>query len=312
MATHIHRHSKASQTNMMTFLPSISSLLTLALLAMAAPAQSQTNSSTIGPETGTLVIVGGGTLSDLIYSRVITAAGGPDAPIVVIPTAAGDESYTQDSAGASSFRRLGATDVTVLHTYDPAEADTADFVAPLLRAGAVWFGGGRQWRLVDAYAGTRAERAFRAVLERGGAIGGSSAGASIQGSFLARGDTANNQVMMGDHTVGFGYVRDVAIDQHVLVRNRVFDMFDILRVRPELLGFGIDENTALVVQRNDVEVIGASYVAVYDGSFWSREGSELKTLPPPESRFYYLRSGDKYDLGTRQVVAPQDPEADRS
>lgn len=264
------------------------------------------NSSFVGPETGSLVIVGGGSLSDDIYQRVIDLAGGNTAPIVVIPTAEGAGSYDQDAAGAAAFRRLGSANVTVLHTYDAAVADTEDFARPLQEAGGVWFGGGRQWRLVDAYAGTLSERAFREVLQRGGVIGGSSAGASIQGSFLARGDTGNNQVMVGDHQVGFGYVKSVAIDQHVLVRNRQFDMFDILRVRPELLGFGIDENTALVVSQNDVEVIGASYVAVYDGGFWSREGSDLKNLPDPASRFYYLRNGDRYDLGARKVVVVQD------
>ncbi|KAH8773695.1 hypothetical protein F5883DRAFT_548319 [Diaporthe sp. PMI_573] len=273
----------------------------MGLLTTTAHAQ---NSSTVGPETGSLVVVGGGSLSGNIYQRVIDLAGGsgPASSIVVIPTADGAESYDQDAAGAASFRRLGAGSVTVLHTYDPAVADTEEFVAPLLNATGVWFGGGRQWRLVDAYAGTRAETAFRDVLGRGGVIGGSSAGASIQGSFLARGDTANNQVMVGDHQVGFGYLRDVAVDQHVLVRNRVFDMFDILRVRPELLGFGIDENTALVVSGNDAEVIGASYIAVYDGGFWSREGSDLKNLPDSSSIFYYLRNGDRYDLAARKVV----------
>lgn len=273
----------------------------MGLLATTAHAQ---NSSTVGPEIGSLVVVGGGSLSDNIYQRVIDLAGGsgPASSIVVIPTADGADSYDQDAAGAASFRRLGAGSVTVLHTYDRAVADTEDFVAPLLNATGVWFGGGRQWRLVDAYAGTRAETAFRDVLGRRGVIGGSSAGASIQGSFLARGDTANNQIMVGDHQVGFGYLRDVAVDQHVLVRNRVFDMFDILRARPELLGFGIDENTALVVSGNDAEVLGASYVAVYDGGFWSREGSDLKNLPDSNSIFYYLRNGDRYDLRARKVV----------
>lgn len=70
----------------------------------------------------------------------------------------------------------------VLHTNDPAVADTDEFIAPLKDAGGIFFGGGRQWRLVDAYAGTKSEGAFREVLERGGLIGGSSAGASIQGS----------------------------------------------------------------------------------------------------------------------------------
>lgn len=265
---------------------------------------------TVGPSKGTLLVVGGGNLSDTIYQRLIAAAGGPQAPIVVIPTAAGEDSCGPDAAGAASLRRLGAVDVTVLHAHDRAEADSEAFLAPLRAAGAVWFGGGRQWRLVDAYAGTRAEGAFRDVLARGGAVGGTSAGASIQGSFLARGDTLDNQVMVGDHTVGFAYLRDVAVDQHVLARGRVFDMFDILRVRPELLGLGVDENTALVVRGNDAEVIGASYVVVYDGGFWSREGSDSKTLPEPSARFYFLRSGDRYDLGARQVAAETREAAD--
>ncbi|KAG6354762.1 hypothetical protein INS49_003843 [Diaporthe citri] len=274
-------------------------LITAAMGLLATTAHAQ-NSSTVGPERGSLVVVGGGSLSDSIYQRVIDLAGGsgPASSIVVIPTADGADSHDQDAAGAAAFRRLGAGNVTVLHTYDPAVADTEEFVAPLLAATGVWFGGGRQWRLVDAYAGTRSEAEFRAVLERGGVIGGSSAGASIQGSFLARGDTANNQIMVGDHQVGFGYLKNTAIDQHVLVRNRVFDLFDILKVRPELLAFGIDENTALVVSGNDAEVIGASYVAVYDGGFWSREGSELKNLPDSSSIFYYLRNGDRKHLDT--------------
>ncbi|KAL9618527.1 MAG: hypothetical protein Q9160_006783 [Pyrenula sp. 1 TL-2023] len=277
-------------------------ILTLALTPPSLASPLADNSSFVGPETGNLVIVGGGSLSDSIYQRVIDLAGGNDAPIVVIPTAAGEPSYDDNAAGASTFRRLGSTNVTVLHTYDPAVADTEDFVRPLLNAKGVWFGGGRQWQLVDAYAGTLTESSFFGVLERSGVIGGSSAGATIQGSFLTRGDTANNQIMVGDHQEGFAFVKNIAIDQHVLVRNRQFDMFDILKVRPELLGVAIDENTALIVAKNDVEVFGASYAIFYDGKFWSREGSDLKNLPTESSRFYFLRNGDKYDLGARQVV----------
>lgn len=279
------------------------SVLTLCLAALGSARPSTWNSSYVGPDSGSLVIVGGGSLSDSIYQRVIDLAGGGDAPIVVIPTAGGEESYGQDTAPAPTFRRLGARNVTVLHTYDPAVADTAEFAGPLAGARGVWFGGGRQWRLVDAYAGTLAESRFWGVLKRGGVVGGSSAGASIQGSFLARGDTQNNQILVGDHQEGFGFVRNTAVDQHVLVRNRQFDMFDILKARPELLGISIDENTALVVSKNDAEVFGASYVIVYDGGFWSREGWDLKHLPDKSSIFYFLKNGDRYDLGKREVVA---------
>jgi cyanophycinase len=282
-------------------------LLGAALTAVTALAQpiNETNTTYVGPENGHLIIVGGNLQSDSIWQRIIDLAGGPDAPIVVIPTAGGEPTYNANFSSAVSLRRLGAKNVTVLHTYDPAVADTDTFIAPLLHAKGVFYGGGRQWRLVDAYAGTKTERAVQAVLERGGVVSGSSAGASIQGSFLARGDTTDNQVMIGDHTVGFGYLKNTAIDQHFLVRNRQFDLFDILKVYPELLGIAIDEDTALVVNRNDAEVFGSTYAAFYDGGFWSREGSELKNLPPPESRFYFLKAGDKYDLGLRKVVNPE-------
>ncbi|KAI2466098.1 hypothetical protein F4781DRAFT_406854 [Annulohypoxylon bovei var. microspora] len=280
---------------------------TLALIAQAAlvsassVAERQT-SPYVGPENGTLVIIGGNAQDDAIYQRIIDLAGGPDAPIITIPTADGAPTYDNDAASASTFRRLGATNVTVLHTYDPEVANTEEFVAPLRAAKGVFFGGGRQWRLVDAYAGTLTEQLFHEVLDRGGVVSGSSAGASIQGSFLARGDTANNQILVGDHQVGFGFLKNAAIDQHVLVRNRQFDMFDILKVQPELLGIAIDENTALIVSKNDAEVYRGTYVIIYDGGFWSREGSDLKNLPNSSSIFYFLKDGDKYDLGTRQVV----------
>lgn len=278
------------------------SFLALAMATLGATASNST-SPYVGPASGSLLIIGGGTLDDSLYQKFINLSGGHDAPLVVIPTADGGPSYDQNFSIAVTLRRLGATNVTVLHTYDPKVADTEAFVAPLTEAGGVFFGGGRQWRLVDAYAGTLTEKKFFEVLSRGGAIGGSSAGATIQGSFLTRGDTKNNEIIVGDHQVGFGFVKNIAIDQHVLVRNRQFDLFEVLKLKPELLGVGINENTALVVQKNSVEVIGASYAIIYDGKWWSRDGGSPGPANPSQlTTFYLLRAGDKYDLGLRQVV----------
>lgn len=263
---------------------------------------SENDNKLIGPANGTLLIVGGAMKSEAIMNRFIELAGGKDAVIVVIPTASGEENYNENTGFAGTLRELGATNVTVLHTYDRKVADSDAFVKPLLDANAVWFGGGRQWRLVDAYKNTKTEMMIGKVLERGGVIGGSSAGATILGSYLVRGDTKNNQVMMGDHEEGFNYLKNVAIDQHVLARNRQFDMFEILKNRPDLLGIGIDENTAIVVKRNQFEVIGESYVVVYDGDFWTREGSDFKSLPDKANLFYFLHKGDKYDLLNRRVI----------
>lgn len=267
-----------------------------ALIALAVPGDAAAQEVAVGPHAGSLVVVGGALSDPEIVRIFIELAGGPDAPIVVVPTAGGrdDAAYGPECRCLELLARNGARNLTVLHSYDRKEADSEDFVAPLLRARGVWFPGGRQWRLVDAYAGTRTEAALQAVLDRGGVIGGSSAGATIQGSFLARGDTRTNTVMMGDHQVGFGYLRDTAIDQHLLARNRQFDMLEILDAHPHLLGIGLDENTAIVVRGDTARVVGESYVAIYD------RGTRL----PDGAAFYLLRDGDLFDLRTRTPTRP--------
>ena len=89
-----------------------------------------------------------------------------------------------------SWLKRGVKNVKMLHTHDPKVADTEAFVKDLRTADAVWFNGGRQWNIVDSYANTLTYRELHKVLERGGVIGGSSAGATIQGEYLVRGDTS--------------------------------------------------------------------------------------------------------------------------
>ncbi|HAC04383.1 MAG: cyanophycinase [Gemmatimonadota bacterium] len=264
------------------------------MLTMSTPAfaQQRVAPPQVGPENGSLVIVGGALRSPEIYQRFLELAGGPDAHIVMIPTAGGAEEYDQYYQGLNRWRENGARNMTVLHTTDRSEADTDEFVAPLKTADAVYFFGGRQWHLVDAYAGTKAEEEIRKVLDRGGVIGGSSAGASIQGSFLIRGDTRTNTIMMGDHQVGFGYLRGVGIDQHVLKRNRQFDMIEVIEAHPELLGIGLDENTAIVVRGDNFQVIGESYAIIYDA----------RTTTGADGKFYFLAPGDRFNLVTREAT----------
>ena len=267
--------------------PSIRSCILTALVLAAATMGGATD---VGPDNGTLVVAGGGVTDPAIYERFVNLAGGAEAPIVVIPTAGGGETYDDYWPGLKRLRDAGATNLTVLHTTDPQEADSEDFAAPLRKARGVWFSGGRQWRLVDAYAGTRTLTEIRKVLERGGVIGGSSAGATIQGSYLVRGDSATNTIMMGDHTEGFGFLKNIGIDQHLLRRNRHFDLVEVIEAHPELLGIGLDENTAIVVRGDNFEVIGQGYVAIYDST--KETGGH--------QRFYFLAPGDRYDLETRQ------------
>ena len=256
------------------------------------------SAQTVGPKKGKLMIVGGGSANHLV-GKFVELAGGEKSNIVIIPTAGNGEEFPDDWYFKKVIEDFGASKVSVVHTRDPKVANTETFVEPLKNATGIWFTGGRQWKLVDAYINTKVVDECWRVLERGGIIGGSSAGATIQGSYLARGDTDNNTIMMGDHELGFGFLKNVAIDQHLLARNRQFDMFEILKVKPELLGIGLDEGTAILVEGDTFEVIGKTYVAVYDGKFWRRDNNPV--VPEMQS-FYLLKSGDKYDLKKRVVI----------
>lgn len=217
----------------------------------------------VGPAKGALVIVGGGKIPTSISDRFINLAGGPNAKFVYIPTAGEDQSLNGSSD--ESPRLFGLKNVTVLHTRDRNEADTESFVAPLRQANGVWIGGGRQWRLVDSYLDTRTHKELLAVLARGGVIGGSSAGASIQASYLVRGAREGNQIMMAKgYEIGFGFLKNVAIDQHLNTRRRENDLSTVVAAHPELLGIGLDESTAIVVVGDQFEVIGAGQVVITD------------------------------------------------
>jgi len=259
-------------------------IATLFLLAPLA-------SPSVGPASGTLV-VDGGAETPATTKRFVALAGGPDSHFVLIPTATEADRVDRKKEEQVFARRFGVKNVTVLHTRDRALADTEAFVAPLKTARGVWFGGGRQWRLVDAYLGTRTQRELEAVLARGGVIGGSSAGATIQGSYLVRGAREGNHIMMAHgYEEGFGYLRGVAIDQHLLTRKRQDDLVEVIDKKPGLLGLGLDETAAIVVQGDRLEVIGRSVVGIYDGK--EHDGK----------RYYFLAPGEQFDLRSRKRVA---------
>ena len=265
-----------------------------AITAATALSRAPASAQQVGPANGSLIVAGGALSDPAVFARFVDLAGGPSAPIVIIPTAGGAEEYDQYFRGRRPFEAAGARDITILHTTDPEVANTDAFVEPLLDARGVWFTGGRQWRLADSYLDTRVHEALWAVLDRGGVIGGSSAGASIQGSYLVRGDTRTNTIMMGDHEVGLGFLKGVGIDQHLLRRNRQFDLIEVIRAKPELLGIGIDENTAIVVQGDRFEVVGQSYAVIYDANATLDSGG----------LFYFLAPGDRFNMATREAFRP--------
>lgn len=233
---------------------------------------------------GSLVIVGGGGVTDDIADRFVELAGDADAKIVVLPTASDDRSARR--AGVPSFLSTREVEsVTVLPQRWRDEIESPEFRDAFQNATGIWFGGGRQWRFIDAYEGTVAETMFRNVLARGGVIGGSSAGASIQAEYMVRGNPLGNTDMMAEgYERGLNFLPGVAIDQHLSQRNRLPDLRSVIKRLPQLLGIGLDESTAIIVQGTKAEVIGENAVFFLDGV------SENETR---------LVRGESYDLAKR-------------
>ena len=273
--------------------PAVAALFAISLLAQAPE---------YGPAHGTLVIQGGGdAVGTGIIETFINKAGGLGAKIVVVPTAGGNRNpdgtprhYAEEEVLAP-WKRRGLTNVWMLHTHDPKIADTEDFAKVLRDAKGVWFDGGRQWNIADSYEGTLTLREFHKVLERGGVIGGSSAGATIQGEYLVRGAIAGPDIMMTpepEHEHGFAFLRRSAIDQHINTRNRWDGLIPVIKKYPNLLGIGLSKVTALVVTGDRFEVIGKWKAAIHDNT---------RLYQPWEKPYYVLSPGDVYNMKTRTV-----------
>ena len=243
-------------------------------------------------EHGTLML-GGGPMPPGTLERFIEYAGGPDAPIVYVPCLY--EEQVQSGPGfLRSLRASGAKNVTWIHTKDRRLADEdEDFLRPLVGARGIWFGGGRQWNFVDSYQHTEAHRLMHAILERGGVIGGSSAGASIQTDYMARGNPLGNlDIMAEGYEEGLGFLTGVAVDQHFTQRGRLPDLTSLVQRWPQYLGIGIDEGAVLIVRGTVGEVLGSA-VHVVDGRTRSASGSPTHSI---------LKGGTRYDLAARRVL----------
>ncbi len=243
---------------------------------------------------GSLVIVGGGEVPDSVRQRFIALAGGEKAKIVVIPTASelaeallADEEQTE--ALLAPWKALGVTDVRAFHTRSADSANDEKFIEPLRQATGIWIESGQQANIAQAYLGTAVEKELYSLLQRGGVIGGTSAGAAIQSRVMIAGGSSE-PVM----ATGLDLLPGSIVDQHFMNRNRKPRLMKAISDHPGLVGFGIDESTALIVQGSMLEVLGGGDVTVM--------------LPTPRSddeavQEFDLRTGSVNDLGLLRRAA---------
>jgi len=218
-----------------------------------------------------LVIVGGAEdrLKDkVILRRFLELSDGVNGNVLILTAASSDQAASW--AGYEQvFREMGATNTSHLPIYSVEDANAPDIVNRILNADGIFITGGDQRRLMQRLAGTDAAHALHIAFHvRSCCIGGTSAGAAVMSHvMLAEGDTPQlpekDAAVLG---VGLGFVSNAIIDQHFSQRRRLGRLMSALAQRPDLLGVGIDEDTALLIERGrGIEVIGKGTVTLIDG-----------------------------------------------
>lgn len=223
-------------------------------------------------QLGTLVIAGGGALPEEIYEEFVRLAGGERARLVIIPSAHPFDSLEDAERAYRGWRQMGARSVEFVHAEDEDDANDEEAVASLRRATGAWIAGGSQGRLADLFVGTKVHDELKSLLDRGGVIGGTSAGASILSQTMIRRGTARRAVL----DQGLGLCANAIVDQHFLERGREPRLLRALAENPDQWGIGVDEGTALIVRGRLIRVLGESQVNLYratqgDRAAWSVE-----------------------------------------
>jgi cyanophycinase len=241
---------------------------------------------------GSLVIVGGNGMPSVVPKIFIELAGGPDALIVVLPTA--KRPVPETCGFVSALQYAGAHNIHVLTATARKDVEAPKMLDVLRQAKGVWFDGGDQFRYASAYRGTKVEPLFHDVLRRGGVIGGTSAGATIQGDYLLGGDDRKqlNPPRL-DYPHALNFLPGTAIDQHFAQRNRFADMTRLLKNYPMFLGIGLDEKTAIIVHGHIAEIHGRGKVHFYDPH---------RPIPSGVPDYVDLAEGDHYDLRARKSL----------
>jgi cyanophycinase len=278
-----------------------SSVLLGLLLAVSAPGAA-------AALRGNLVLIGGGERPPEVMRTFVRLAGGPAAPIVIMPTAS--EVPTRGDELATEFRQeWGCTEVTVLEVRSCTDASRADYVATAEQARGVYFAGGDQTRIVNALAGSPLLAAIERAFAAGATLGGTSAGTACMSPLMITGE-GNFDVIAADNVElwpGLGFFQGVIVDQHFVARRRQNRLLSVILEHPDLLGVGVDEETAVWVRPDGTfEVLGRGTVTVIDAS----AASVVRTpgagghdvLGGLGLRVDLLVAGDGYDLVSHAVV----------
>ena len=258
----------------------------------------------------TLLIIGGAEDKvgrATVLRRFVRLAGGRKARIVVIPSAS---SFPDEAVQTynEAFGRLGAPKVVVINPRSRAAAAASTLVEALDDATGVFMTGGNQLKLSQLFVGTPAAEAISRAHERGAVVAGTSAGASIMSSFMISlgSDGVTPRQRSSQLTSGLGLLPGVIIDQHFDERARYGRLMSLVASSPNLLGMGIDEDTAAEVRDGRrLTVVGSGAVFIVDARAAVSDVPEARRHAPlliSGAVVHSLPSGATFDLHTAQLT----------
>lgn len=257
-----------------------------------------------------LVIIGGAEDKDgdsQILREFVRRAGGTKAKIVIM-TAATELPRDVGENYIRVFERLGAQEARIIDTETREDASSSTALEAIARATGVFFTGGDQARITSILKDTEIDAAIHKRFAEGVVVAGTSAGAAVMpDKMIVEGDSQTNPRMeIVDMGPGLAFLPGVVIDQHFSERGRLGRLISALILEPAVLGFGIDENTAMVVTDNEIEIIGQGSVTIVDESeaTYNNMGEILRdeSLAICGAKLHILPHGYKFDLKTRQPI----------
>ena len=243
----------------------------------------------------------------LILATFAQLAGGKAARVVIVPTASSIE--TAGLRYKAIFLGMEVESAEVVYIGSRDDANSEHVIDHVKDATGIFLTGGNQMRLSAMIGGTRFEQVVRDANERGVIVAGTSAGASILSAHMvalgASGGTP--KLRMAQMVAGFGLISNVIIDQHFRQRDRIGRLLSLVASNPGLLGLGIDEDTAVIIDEHGViEVIGRHSVTIVDGSEIFSDIFQVKAygeITVSNARLHLLTPGRRFDMRTRSLVA---------
>lgn len=260
---------------------------------------------------GNLLIIGGGKRPQYIMEKFIELSGGENSKICIIPMASGEPLETAKYQ-KNQLEKLGAQNVFyIIGKYE--DMNDKNVYEQLSDVSGIFFSGGDQNRLTEVLLNTKILERIKEIYHSGGVIAGTSAGAAVMSKIMITGDElkadstarAFSIIQKGNikTSEGFGFLDNCIIDQHFIKRKRHNRLISIILENPNLLGIGIDESTAIIVDENlEFEVIGESQVIVYDAAKSEVGINDREFQSATNINMHLLLNGSKYDIVNKKVV----------